>query len=1002
MMIKRLPVSLIIAMLTMAWGFPAWSGTTGKIAGGVFDQENGSPLIGANLTVENTSFGAAAGMDGFYNILNLPPGIYTVRATMMGYQPMVVENIRVNIDRTTQINFDLTPTVIETDEPVVVVARRPLVRPDMTSSMASVSSEEIEALPVTNLNDVLELQAGVVRSGNDLHIRGGRAGEVAFWVDGVAATDQFSGSMGISVENSAIQELQVVSGTFNAEYGQAMSGIVNIITKEGTSEYHGEFMTYVGDYVSTDTVFNVLKKVEVIEDPETGAISTKGIDENPIKKFNPIYNSEFNLSGPIPFGRDKLTFFMNGRYQSSEGYIYGRDWFTPQGNPGDSNLVSLNPFMRYSGQGKLTWRVSPNLKLSYNLFYNQWENERSGAGVDRHAYRYNPYGLPKQKGGGTSHILAWNHVLTTNTFYEVRINRFNTEYEHHLYDNPLQASDYLVRVMEDTSLGIAAFEFDPNTADGQSMFDYVRENRLTYSYYVNPDGAQGYVHPDSNSTPTAYSFLPSGMSLDQFRRSSAYWLTKFDLTSQVHPNHQIKTGFEARLHELSLHSYAIQPATEDNETIVPFQPASPAVGNVNRHDYTQKPRELSAYIQDKIELKEINVNIGIRFDYFDPNTTIPVDPHDPNIYAPFKKENIYRDWIDPPADLTQQERDAYIAGFEEYTIDERRAFMQKKVTGKWAISPRLGLAFPITDQGVIHFSYGHFFQIPDFEFLYDNPDFKLPSGGGYIVFGNPALKPERTVQYEIGLQQALTENIGIDVTVFYKDIRDWVGTSPLVDTEIPSVKYSQFENRDYANVRGATIKLDKRYSHHFSAGIDYSYQIAEGTYANARDAFNAIQNQQEPRLSMISMPWDQNHTINGSIIYRLNTWTFSLKGRYWTGRPYTPTFPLGQIVGGAALIGLKENSERLPDQKRLDLYINKRIKVGKLYLNVFTNVYNLLDTRDAVAVYSDTGSPDYTTNITPERVPYNAKRIGTVESYVLRPDWYTAPREIQCGLSIVF
>jgi hypothetical protein len=109
------------------------------------------------------------------------------------------------------------------------------------------------------------------------------------------------------------------------------------------------------------------------------------------------------------------------------------------------------------------------------------------------------------------------------------------------------------------------------------------------------------------------------------------------------------------------------------------------------------------------------------------------------------------------------------------------------------------------------------------------------------------------------------------VTVFYKDIRDWVGTSPLVDTEIPSVKYSQFENRDYANVRGATIKLDKRYSHHFSAGIDYSYQIAEGTYANARDAFNAIQNQQEPRLSMISMPWDQNHTINGSIIYRLTS-----------------------------------------------------------------------------------------------------------------------------------
>ncbi|NQT27679.1 TonB-dependent receptor [candidate division KSB1 bacterium] len=988
------------AILIIACSVPLWSGTTGKIAGEIIDQETNQLLIGTNVMIENTLFGAASGMDGYYNIINLPPGIYTMRATMMGYKPMVVENVRVSIDRTTQIHFTLTPSVVQTDEAVVVVAKRPLVRPDMTSSMSSVSAEEIEALPVTNLNDLLELQAGVVRSGNDLHIRGGRAGEVAFWVDGVAATDLFSGNMGVSVENSAIQELQVVSGTFNAEYGQAMSGIVNIITKEGSPDYHGKFSSYIGDYISSDKVFNVLTEVDITEDPETGAISVEGIDENPIKKFNQIYNSEFNLSGPVPLLGNKLTFFMNGRYQSNEGHIYGRDWFTPQGNPGDSNLVSLNPNWRYSGQAKLTWRANPNLKISYNLFHNYWQNDRSGAGVNRHDYRYNPYGLPKQQGGGTSHTLAWNHVLSNNTFYEARINRFLNEYEYSVYDNPLQACDYLVRVTGDTVRGV--YEFDPTTPEGQARLDQIRQDRIGYIYVVDPSGSQGYVHPDSNQTPTSYSFLQSGMSLDQYKRSSAYWLAKIDLTSQVDQAHQVKTGFEVRLHELSLHSYALQSAMDGNEIIIPFEPAIPAVGNVNRHDYTQKPREFSTYIQDKIELKDINVNIGVRFDYFDPNTVAPADPHDPNIYTPFKKENIYRDWIAPPSDLTQEERDDYISQFEEYTPDERRAFMQKKISGKWAISPRLGFAFPITDQGVIHFSYGHFFQVPDFEYLFDNPDFKLSAGGGYTVFGNPDLKPERTVQYEIGLQQQLTENIGVDVTLFYKDIRDWVGTSPLIDTEIPSVKYSQFENRDYANVRGITVKMNKRFSYNFSASLDYSYQIAEGTYANPRDAFNAIQNQQEPRLAMISMPWDQNHTLNGNIIYRLNTWTFSLKGRYWTGRPYSPTFPVGQSVGGAALIGLKENSERLPDQKRIDMTINKRIKVGGFNLEVFTNIYNLFDTRDATFVYTDTGSPDYTTNITPERVPYNSKRVGTVESFVLRPDWYTAPREVQIGLSIVF
>lgn len=997
---RRCRMGRLLAIPILSCTVSLWSGTTGKIAGEVIDQDSGQPLIGANVMVENTLLGSASGMDGFYNILNVTPGVYTLRASMMGYQPMVVENVQVGIDRTTQIHFTLTPTVIETNEAVVVVAKRDLVRPDMTSSMSSISSEEIEALPVTNLNDVLELQAGVVRDGDDLHIRGGRAGEVAFWVDGVAATDFFSGESGISVENSAIQELQVVSGTFNAEYGQAMSGIVNIITKEGSPDYHGEFSSYVGDYVSNDEVFNVLKEVEVNKDPETGAISARGIDENPIKKFNPIYNSEFNLSGPVPLLGNKLTFFANGRYQSNEGHIYGRDWFTPQGNPGDSNLVSLNPSWRYSGQAKLTWRANPNLKISYNLFQNHWENERSGAGVNRYDYRYNPYGLPKQQRGGTSHILAWNHVLSTNTFYEARINRFLNKYEHSVYENPLQACDYFVRVTGDTIRGI--YEFDPTTPEGQTELYRIKQERIGFIYVVDPSGSQGYVHPDSNQTPTSYSFLPSGMSLDQYKRSSAYWLGKLDLTSQVHQAHQIKTGFEIRLHELSLHSYSLIPATDDNEIIVPFRPAIPNIGNVNRHDYTRKPREISAYIQDKIELREVNVNIGVRFDYFDPNTTVPVDPRDPNIYAPFQNENIYKDWIAPPADLTQEERDEYISQFKEYTPDQRRAFMHKKIGGKWAISPRLGFAFPITDKGVIHFSYGHFFQIPDFEYLFDNPDFKLSSGGGYSVFGNPDLEPERTVQYEIGLQQQVTENIGMDVTLFYKDIRDWVGTSPLIDTEIPSVKYSQFENRDYANVRGITLKVNKRVSHNFSANIDYSYQIAEGTYANPRDAFNAIQNQEEPRLSMIPMPWDQNHTLNGNIIYRLGTWTFSLKGRYWSGRPYTPTFPYGQFVGGASFTGLRENSERLPEQKRVDLTVIKKIKAAGFSVDVFTNIYNLLDTRDATAVYSDTGSPGYTTTITPERVPYNDVRIGTVESYVLRPDWYTAPREIQIGLSIVF
>ena len=241
--------------------------------------------------------------------------------------------------------------------------------------------------------------------------------------------------------------------------------------------------------------------------------------------------------------------------------------------------------------------------------------------------------------------------------------------------------------------------------------------------------------------------------------------------------------------------------------------------------------------------------------------------------------------------------------------------MHKKVDAKMQLSPRLGIAYPITDRGVIHFSYGHFFQIPEFQYLYSSPDFKLTGGSGYTIFGNADLAAQKTVQYEVGLQQQLTENVGVDVTLFYRDVRDWVGTSPLIDTEIASVKYSAYENKDYENVRGVTIKVEKRYSNNFSARMDYSYQVAEGSYSSPNDAYNDIVNNNSPRLALIPMNWDQNHTLNGSIVYRKDAWTASMIGRYWTGRPYTPSFPTGESYGAAARTGLVENSSRLPAQK---------------------------------------------------------------------------------------
>ena len=988
---KGIPILLILCLVAHF----SFAGTTGKIVGKVIDQATGEALIGANVVLQGTLMGGSADLEGKYFIINVPPGTYDLKFSMMGYTPVQFEGVRVSIDLTTTINAELTSTVIQSDESVTIIANRDLVRPDMTSALSSVSGDDINALPVDNIGDVLELQAGIVESGGNIHIRGGRSGEIAYWVDGVAVTDIYNGNMGVVVENSSIKELQVISGTFNAEYGQAMSGIVNIITNEGGKKYTGHFSGYVGDYVSNGSEFDVIDHIETSVN-SAGTIDAVAVTESPLTKWNPIYNGEFSLSGPVPLLGNKLSFFVTGRHMSNEGYLYGKEWYKPTGVPGDSSLVPMNPYQRTSAQAKLTFRPSGSIKLNYNVFWNEWENNIAYyvGSVSGHDMRYVPYGVPHQESKSISHILSLNHVLSPRTFYEIRINNFNSEYKRYTFEDMNAVPKYYIRVAEDSTTGLEEMILDPDLASDQALIDSVKNYGLAYNYFIDPNGPVGYIHPDSTAPPTSYSLYDIGMDMRHFFRSTSYWVGKFDLTSQVNSKHQLKTGVEFRQYELELNDITLRPKTTSSgtEEIVPFVPNVQPVSSIYHDYYLRKPIELSAYLQDKIEISDMIMNIGVRFDYFDAKASIPVDPSDTNVYNPFKNKNKYVNPDAPEDELV------------EYTVDERRSFMLKPVDAKWRISPRIGIAYPITDRGVIHFSYGHFFQIPEFQFLYVSPDFKFTSGGGATrrLFGNPDLEPQKTVMYEIGLQQQLTNDIGLDVTVFYRDVRDWVGASPLIDTPLPDTKYSIYENKDYSNVRGITVKLEKRYANNFAAKLDYTYQVAEGTYSNPIDAFNALQNQDEPRKALIAMGWDQRHTLNASLVFRVAGWTASLIGRYWSGRPYTPDFPRGATTGAAATVDLDENTARLPGQKNVDLYLDRNISLGSLNFGLFVRIYNLFDQRDENSVYSDTGSSTYTTYINPAQIPYNAARVGTVEYNVIQPGWYVSPREIQAGIEVHF
>ncbi|MFQ6617730.1 MAG: TonB-dependent receptor domain-containing protein, partial [Fidelibacterota bacterium] len=644
MMVRSAPLVSCILIFCIIFATDIYAGTTGKITGTVTDAESGEPLPGANIIVEGTTLGAAADLEGYYAILNVPPGTYTVKASMIGYKELKVVNVKVSIDLTTTVDFSLQPTVLKIAETIVVTAERPLVLRDLTSTLAVVRTEEITEMPVEDLDEVLELQAGIVEdSEGAAHIRGGRADEIAYMIDGVTVTDPFSGKRAIEIENIAIQELQVISGTFNAEYGQAMSGIVNIVIKEGGKKLTGKISMYAGDYISNRT-----EKFPNIDDIE------------PLG----LFNTEVSLNGPLPGLGNRVVGFASGRFYDNKGWLYGQrifnptdssnfnapdpaDWFVER--TGDSAYVSMNPYRKISAQGKLTFRISPNIKLSYSILWDKIDYRRYS-----HRFKYNPDGDYQRHRKGYTHNLIWTHTVSSGTFYTLNFSNFYTDYRHYVYENP----------------------YDPR-----------------------------YVDPHRFDVPS-YTFYTGGTRMGHYYRDTNSWVGKFDVTSQLNKTHQVKTGMEIRRHRLYLHEFELDLREETN-----WQPRIPPVTSVNNNQYTHYPVEAAVYIQDKIELKDMIVNAGIRYDYFNPDGVVPIDFRDP------------------------------------INSEKRRA------EPKHQFSPRIGIAYPVTDKGTIHFSYGHFFQIPPFEFLYADPEFEVQLGGLNTRMGNADLNPQRTVIYEIGLQQ---------------------------------------------------------------------------------------------------------------------------------------------------------------------------------------------------------------------------------------------------------
>jgi hypothetical protein len=886
------------------------AGNTGKIFGQVVDAATGEPLIGVNVVLVDQLMGASTDENGDFFILNILPGTYSVEFSYIGYQTMVIEDILIQSDQTTTVDAELREQIQELDEKIVVTAKRPLVQKDLTSSKSITTSEEIKTLPVETYAGIMLTQAGITQGADGaLHIRGGRSTEIAYLIDGVSVANPFStNGLATSISNHAIQEMTVVSGAFNAEYGNAMSGVVNFTTKDGTRDFETYLSFYSGDYVSSHD--NIFLNID---------------DTNPFA----TYNAEGTISGPLSILGNNSTFIVTARLSRSDGYLYGvrehlpsdssnfepkqhisvekdeanfittitytDDWYIENG--GDGKIVSMNPSEGLNLLGKVKFQLAPGVTMRAQSILNTSEYKTFD-----HDYKYNPEGILNNYVTSTNNSLYLTHTLSKSTFYDFKI-AFNTR-------------DYKQYVYEDI-------------------------NKYTPTDLIKGD-------------PGGNTFLFGGMERGRVFENSLTFLSKFDFTSQMNKKNLVKAGFEVRLNSLDRNSYYI--AYDRN---VYHQPTK-VYGTAGR--YIRYPRQLSAYMQDKLEYEDMIINMGLRYDYF---------------------------YSDAP-----------------YAIDELQPDGATRMAdAKNMFSPRLGISFPITSEGIIHLSYGHFYQMPSLSTLYYNPSFYLPVSGTPL-FGNANLNPEKTISYEIGLQQQFTPTIAINITGFYKDIRDLLAWQTITFDRLDGDRqtYRIRRNQDYGNVKGLTVTIEKRRtpSEPVAAKIDYTYQVAEGNDNDPAAFFYNSLSGQENIKEIIPLDWDQTHNLTASVTwFPVDQLTVSLIGKISSGYPYNPDFFDTNYDAFS-------NSDRKPTQKGVDLRVSYDFAIADYNYQLFLKVYNLFDTLNERYVFDDTGRSSYTFAYKSVQEPesfrkhYGEPGVHTYDEYNIRPAYYRAPREVRFGVSVNF
>ena len=900
----------------------------GKITGLVKDASTGEALIGANVLIEGTSIGAATNLDGYFVILNVSPGNYNLKASMVGYAPGVYQDIRVSIDQTTEVNFNLTSNTFQTEE-VVVIATTPIVQKDVSSSRVNLNVGEIENLPVSSIEGVMSLQAGIRTGTNgELEIRGGSQNQTAFLVNGVTMRDERDNSPFTGVSYSAIDEVQIQTGGFNAEYGNVRSGLVNVVTKEGSrdkysfsliSRYRAANQKHFGSSPNDPNSYWIRPYVDgqvawfgtQSLDPESGLPVWDNFTQNQYPQFDgwvavaqqtlldddptndltpeqaqqvflwqhrritaiesPDYEVDASFAGPIPFAQSLGNLRFSGSYRQTENM-----YVVPLSTDGVKDWV---------GQVKLTSDVGEGMKLMVQGLWSQVKGtnnnnagvggifktpESIGAVMNRVSYIDARIFAPDYWAPSTidysSYGGKFTNVINPTTLYEIQLSTFRSEYS----TNPGRARDtsriYNVGgvYLDEAPFGYADF---PSTGiNGLRM-------------------GVGFSNSRDSSVVTVYN-------------------AKVDFQSQLDQFNNIKAGIEFNYVDNRVNYGSVDK----------FLPSGRSISS-----WSNFPIRGALYVQDKLEFEGMVANVGVRLDYSDPQG----------------------EWY---------EYDPYTKAFASESYGGFDTLIAKVTVDKQLdISPRVGISFPITVNSKLYFNYGHFRQMPTPENLFLLRRFS--DNNQVVRVADPNNPLPKTVAYELGYEQNIFDEFLVRIAGYYKDVSLQSRLVNYVSRD-NKVDYDRSEPDNYQDVRGFELTLTKNRGQWIQGFINYTYDVTSagnfgyGVYYQSasqqrnyeRTADDVYQEKPVPRPYAnvnIDLFTPSDYGPNAGSLYLLGDWRASFvaswnSGYYlsWAGGGSNPAFV---------------NNVQWKDIWNVDLRISKTFRFMSVDLQIFADIANLFN-----------------------------------------------------------